>query len=107
MSRTLLEAARTAVRRTTDAFDGEITDLIKAALADMRRQGIVIAETVNKDVDVETIQPLTLRGAMLYVQANFGMDGDVEKKQRLERIYNELCRAMALTAEYNGGQADG
>ncbi len=107
MSRTLLEAARTAVRRTTNAFDGEIGDLVNGALKDMRRRGIAVDEAAKEITVTDDMDPLVLRCVMLYTQFMFGMDGDVDKKQRLERIYNDQCTALALATEYNGGTADG
>jgi len=109
VSQTLLETARVALRKTTTTFDGEIRDLILAALQDMRRKGIVVDEKIDESAFTEDamLDPLILRCVILYVQAMFGMDGDVDKKQRLERIYDEQTRALALSSAYNGGPTDG
>ena len=104
---TLLDAAREAVRRSTDTADAEITGLLRAGIADMQKKGIVMETKSGGEIDetaaTDAIKPLLLRSLMLYCQYGFGKDGDVAKNERLERIYRELTNTLALSEDYNGG----
>ena len=101
MAETILQAARLALRRTTETFDTEITGLIHAATDDMRRRGITVSGDVSESAEVSKINPLTVRAIMLYAKANFGMDGDIEQQKRFEALYEHLTAGLAMrhTAE--------
>ena len=86
----MLEKVKTALRITTDAFDGEITDLIAAACADL---GIVGVEAVATTADA-----LLIRAVITYCRANFGSPDDYE---RLKRSYDEQ-KAQLITANGYG-----
>lgn len=86
----MLEKVKTALRITTDAFDGEIEDLIAAACADL---GIVGVEAVATTADA-----LLIRAVITYCRANFGSPDDYE---RLKRSYDEQ-KAQLITADGYG-----
>lgn len=102
MEQTLLQAARIAIRRTGTNLDAEITELIRAAIGDMRRAGIHIAEGTDEKTGVENLDPLILRAVMLYAKANFGPEGSIEHQERFERCYKETTQALAMSGAHNG-----
>ena len=69
----------------TDAFDGEITDLIDAACGDL---GVVGVEAVDSTTD-----PLLLRAIITYCRVNFGSPDDYD---RLKASYDEQ-KAQLIT----------
>lgn len=71
----LLNDAKTVLRLTNDAFNGEINDLINACKRDLELAGVDISRTNDDD-------PLLKRAALTYVKANFGYSDDSEKYQR-------------------------
>ena len=96
VSQELLYAARLAVRATrTSVFDGEITDLILAARAELTRVGILPAKAYD-DTD-----PLTRRACILYVKAEFGLDNPDAETYR--EAFNTLKKHLSLSSEYIGG----
>ncbi len=76
---TMLDAAKLALRLTTDAFDDEINDLIEAATDDLGLCGVVITDQFD---------PLIKRAVVTYCKANFGQveDGYYD---RLKKSYDE------------------
>jgi len=60
----MIEDVKTALRITVDAFDGEITDLIDAALSDLAHGGVII----------DPVSPLVKRAVVVYCKAYFGYD---------------------------------
>jgi len=83
---------RQAIRVSHTRFDGEITDLIAAARADLLLGGIV-SEKVEDETD-----PLIKRAIMLYVKAEFGLDNADSTKYR--ESYDMLKRHLMLSDEY-------
>lgn len=79
-----LEKVKTALRISTDAFDGEITDLVDAALADLGIAGVDGQNAVITD-------PLILRAVITYCRVNFGEPDDFE---RLKKSYDEQKAQM-------------
>lgn len=74
---TLLESVKLALRVSTDAFNGEITDLINAAKLDLGVAGVVLPS------DFST---LVGQAIITYCKANFG---DPDNYDRLKRSYDE------------------
>jgi len=83
---TLLEDARKALRLSTDAFDGEITDLIDACKADLALVGVSL-------LDVE--DPLVKRAILLYVKAHFGYEDPNDKFMRNFKLQKLALRDSA------------
>lgn len=84
----MLEAVKTALRITTTAFDGELTDLIESAKADLGIPGVVITEEA----------PAIVRTAIVtYCKIHFG-----EGRLDLTDSYNEQKAQLAMCSTYNG-----
>lgn len=84
----ILAAVKLALRITTDAFDDELSDLIVAALQDMRLAGIT-----NSDVS----DPLVKRAVITYCRLNFGQPDDYD---RLKASYDEQKGQMGMATGY-------
>lgn len=84
----MLEKVKLALRITTDAFDGEIQDLIDAALADLGIAGVTtITET----------DPLIIRAVTTFCRANFGQPDDYDK---LKYSYDEQKAQLQVATGY-------
>lgn len=84
----ILAAVKLALRITTDAFDDELSDLIVAALQDMRLAGIT-----NSDVS----DPLVKRAVITYCRLHFGQPDDYD---RLKASYDEQKGQMGMATGY-------
>lgn len=104
----MLKETKTALRISTDAYDGEIARLIMAAVGDL---GIVhveaagvsltVTETEGREVvtDESTItDQLLIRAIITYVRLHFGSPDDYD---RLERAYSGQ-KAQLITARGYG-----
>ena len=85
---TTLEAVKTALRVSVQAYDSEISDLIDAALLDMGLAGVD-----NDDVT----DALVLRAVCTYCRANFGSPEDYD---RLKASYDEQKAQMGMATGY-------
>lgn len=85
---------RQYLRITSDSFDGEITDLINAAMADLLDDGI-LPEKVNDSSDA-----LIKRAVVSYVKAEFGNDNPDAEKHRAN--YQSLKTHLMLSVDYTG-----
>jgi len=95
VSQEMLCAARLAVRANrTSAFDGEISDLICAARAELVGIGVLPSKAYDDD------DALTRRAVMLYVKAEFGLDNPDAVRYR--ESFDLLKRHLALSSEYIG-----
>ena len=92
----LLQEVKTACRVTTVTYNDELTDLIKAALADL---GIVdIDETKLTETDPD---PLIKRAILTYCKMNFGyvtLPGD--QYDRLKASYDEQKSQLLMSSKY-------
>lgn len=79
----MLEKVKLALRISTTAFDDEISDLIKAAEADLEVAGV----TAIKEDD-----PLIVRAVITYCKANFG---ESDQYDRLKTSYDEQKAQLA------------
>lgn len=79
------------VAATTTAFDGEVQDLINAAIADLKLAGVTTAKAVDTD-------PLIKRAIVTYCKANFGYDNP--DAGRFWRSYESLKNHITLSADY-------
>lgn len=93
----MLEKAKLALRIKTNAFDVEINDLIKAALADLAAAGIT-----NQDEE----DPLIIRAVVTFCRANFGSPADYDK---MKTSYDEQKAMMQMATGYTewGTKSDG
>lgn len=95
----MLEKVKLALRIKTKAFDGEIEDLIAAALADL---GIAGVATDGKDIKTD---PLIIRAVITYCKLNFG---EPEKPERLKLSYDEQKAQLKTATGYTDwGDLDG
>lgn len=84
----MLEKVKLALRITTDAFNGEIQDLIDAALADLGIAGVTtITET----------DPLIVRAVTTFCRVNFGQPDDYDK---LKYSYDEQKAQLQVATGY-------
>lgn len=81
----MLQAVKTALRITTNAYDAEITRLIEAACADLGVVGVTATST--------TVDPILVQAIITYVRLNFGTPDDYD---RLKRSYDEQ-KAQLIT----------
>ena len=84
----LLAKVKVALRIVTNDFDGELTDLISAALLDMNLAGV--SETLPTD-------PLIIRAVITYCKMNFG---EPDEYDRLKRSYDEQKAQMGMATGY-------
>lgn len=86
-----VEDVKLNLRVSGKDFDAaEIEPLIAAALAELRRQGVINQPEGD---------PLIFRAVIFYCKAHFGFDKD---GARYEAAFDKLAAALALTGEYNG-----
>ncbi len=92
----LLDDVKLALRISpgTTAYDGEVQDLVDAALADLGLSGVA-SEKLN-DAD-----PLIKRAIVTYCKAHFGWDNP--DHERLLKAYDLLKMHLALSQEYTEG----
>lgn len=94
MSDSTLGKVKLALRITTDAFDSELTDLIEAAMIDLRIAGV--------DNVVSQSDPLVLRAITTYCKANFG---EPDEYDRLKKSYDEQKAQMSMATGYTTWEA--
>ena len=92
----MLDKVKLALRISGSAFDEEVTDLINAAIADLRLVGISVPE-VERSPSEKLGDPLLERAIVLYAKAEFGFNDDAE---RYRNAYDYLKCALSLTADY-------
>ena len=99
----MLDKVKLALRLSGTALDGEVSDLINAAIADLRLGGINIpAEAGSSSKTLG--DPLLDRAVVLYAKAEFGFNDDAE---RYRNAYDYLKCALSLTADYTGKRGCG
>lgn len=91
---TLLTATKLALRITTDAFNDELTRLIKAGQKDLGIAGVVVPETLDEIVSTAVIT---------YVKMNFG---NPENYDRLKRSYDEQKAQLSMATGYTSWGVD-
>lgn len=84
----ILDAAKLALRITTDAFDAEISDIIEAAQADLRLAGVTV---------VDPDDALAKRAIITYVKANFG---EPDEYDRLKASYDEQKAQLTMATGF-------
>lgn len=90
------EKVKLALRITSTAFDGEIDDLIVAAMADLRIAGVTQQDQTD---------PLIIRAVVTYCRANFGSPDEYD---RLKASYDEQKAQLKTSTGYTDwGEDDG
>lgn len=84
----MLNAVKLALRISTDAFDTELTDLIGAALIDLRLGGVT---------NLDTADLLVRRAVITYCRMHFGQPDDFD---RLKKSYDEQKAQMGMATGY-------
>ena len=90
----MLDKVKMALRISTDAYDDELTDLIKAAELDLGVAGVV--------VDTE-IDELITRAVITYCKCNFGLPEDAD---RLKASYDEQKAQLSNATGYTDWSAN-
>ena len=85
----MLDKVKLALRLSGTALDGEVSDLINAAIADLRLVGI--------NIPAEAGSSSKTLGDPLLDRAEFGFNDDAE---RYRNAYDYLKCALSLTADY-------
>ena len=90
----MLEKIKISLRIKTNAFDGEITDLINAALADLGIAGVT--NTAETD-------PLIIMAVTTYCRVHFGEPSDFD---RLKKSYDEQKAQLQTATGYTKWSED-
>lgn len=93
----MLDKVKVALRLSSTAFDDEVTDLISAAIDDLRLVGITVTETQEEGSPVTVGDPLLVRAIILYAKAEFGFNDDTE---RYRKSYDYLKCSLSLAGDY-------
>lgn len=83
-----LNAVKLALRVTTNAFDSELTDLIQAAVLDLKVAGVTNNDTTNA---------LVRRAVVTYCRMHFGEPDDYD---RLKKSYDEQKAQMGMATGF-------
>lgn len=84
----MLDKVKLALRLSGTALDGEVSDLINAAIADLRLVGINIpAEAGSSSKTLG--DPLLDRAVVLYAKAEFGFNDDAERYRNAYDYLND------------------
>lgn len=76
---------------TSTFKDEEIRMLIKAGIADLKRQGINASEDTENELIKSSI--------IMFVKANFG-NVDIKEKELAQKTYSLLCNNLGLSSDY-------
>lgn len=87
----MLEKIKKALRITTDAFDGELTDLANAGLIDLGFGG------AKADVLTMNADEVVTQAVITYCKMNFGLSEDYDK---LKRSYDEQKAQLGTATGY-------
>ena len=91
----LLNSVKLALRITTDAFNGEITALINAALADLGIAGVDL-DTVGESY---LTNPLIVNAVITYAKLNFGQV-ETDVYNRLKASYDEQKAQLSMATGF-------
>lgn len=86
-----------SIIETSTIKDGEIEMLIKAGIADLKRQGINVSEETEDSLLQSTI--------VMFVKSNFG-NTDIKEKELAQKTYSLLCNNLSLSSEYKIKEVD-
>lgn len=89
----LIDDVKTALRVSGNDLNGEITDLINAAKADLELVGII------HNLAIDDTDPLIKRAIIVYCKANFGFDN--QEAERFQKSYDLLKQHLSMAVDYN------
>ncbi len=89
-----LASFRIALRITSQDFDDEIIDLIRAAREDLALAGVSFVLAADES------DPLIKRAIVTYVKAEFGLDN--EDAEQYRSSYQRQKVALAMSSFYTG-----
>ena len=92
-----LDAVKTALRVKSAAYNDEVSGVIAAAFADLKRVGVKVPEWDAASGEPLAVDPLLHRAVILYAKANFGYSDDSEK---YNQAYEYLKCALSLAGDY-------
>lgn len=84
----MLDKVKTALRIKSDAFDGELVDLIVAAKTDLGIAGVVLPSSMD---------PIITRAIITYCKMSFGLPEDYDQ---LKRSYDEQKAQLSNATGY-------
>lgn len=91
----ILPIIRTKLRVKTTAFDAEdLTPTIQAAVADLKRVGIVVPDVLMPE---DPAHALLLQAVVLYCKGDFG---NSSKAEVFRECYEDLRDSMSLSTDY-------
>lgn len=91
----MLEKVKLALRITTDAFDSELTDLIRAAALDLGIAGVIVPDEVDA---------LITRATITFCKMSFGLP---EEYDRLKKSYDEQKAQLSNASGYTDWSVNG
>ena len=86
----MLNAVKKALRISSEDFDDELTELIRAAKADLMMSGVRVISDTN---------PLVSQAVKLYCKAHFG---DNDSSNKFLNAYQALKISMSLAGDFRG-----
>jgi len=86
-----------SIVETATLKDEEIGMLIKAGIADLKRQGISASEN--------TEDSLVQSAIVMFVKSRFG-NVDIKEKELAQERYSLLCNNLSLSSEYKAKEVD-
>ncbi len=89
----MLEAAKLAMRISTDVYDDEIESLLRAAELDLKAAGV-------KRMDMS--DDLIRRALITYVRANFGSPDDYERLRDSYELQKSVLMHASDYTDYEG-----
>lgn len=84
----MLNIVKQALRISTDAFDGELEDLIEAAKQDLGIAGVIVPEDLDS---------IVRRAIITYCKMSFGLPEDYD---RLKKSYDEQKAQLSNATGY-------
>ena len=93
----LLERVKNSIRISTNDFNDEINDLIKAGLEDLTLAGICNPEDNYNPFNKDNVTDLVAIAVITYVRINFGQP---ENYERLKRSYDEQKAQLRSCSKY-------
>jgi hypothetical protein len=94
----LLDTVKAAVARDyTNTFDTQLTQLMNAALEDLRSAGVT-------DATASTESPKVIQAVCTYVKANFG---ETDEYTNLKDAYDEQKASLSMDANHTNYAAYG
>jgi hypothetical protein len=84
----MLDRVKLALRITTDAYDGELSDLIESAKLDLGIAGVELPTTLDQ---------ICTTAIITYCKCNFG---DPDNYDRLKASYDEQKAQLSMSTGY-------